>query len=71
MPKIRVEIEVPEKYCDVWDNKCPFYTVDKWGDCYCTLFNDRIMLENERYYSERCDECKQAEVEDNDTNRIY
>lgn len=68
MPKIRVEAEVPDgKYCESEDNVCPMCLEGNWGICYCCLFNvDLEMDEEHSHYCKRCDECKQAEVEDAD-----
>ena len=62
MPKIKVEIEVPNgKYCETIDNICPLC----FEEYYCALFD--VELENDtknHYYCIRCDKCKQAEVKD-------
>lgn len=55
MIKVRVETEVPSgKYCD----DCIYNYYDMAGFHWCILFNKKIQL------AVRCDECKQAEVED-------
>ena len=69
MAKIRAEIEVPDdKYCDTIDNVCPMLQNRILGGWYCCLFD--VDLETDRdsgngyYPCIRCDECKQAEVEE-------
>lgn len=66
MPKIRVEIEVDKEYCDRGDNICPTCRDGFMGVRLCALFG--VALDNELtdngYRSKRCDECKQAEVEE-------
>ena len=67
MPKIRVEIEVPNgNYCDdVDEGFCPLFERDIWGECFCLLFNRKLELDKENDENcKRCDECKQAEVKD-------
>ena len=57
MPKIRVEIEVPNdvfRPCET----CRYYRQDRFDWGYCYLFEQKIS------YGHRCDECKQAEVEE-------
>lgn len=61
MPKIRVEIEVDKDdcfYCPIFDEE---YRV-------CDLFNCLIPYDTETNKFKRCDECKQAEVKDEDKN---
>lgn len=66
MPKIKVEIEVPNsEYCNVKDVYCPMHESNVWGDCHCSLFDCELETDaNNGYYCKRCDKCKQAEVED-------
>lgn len=67
MPKIKVEIEVPNgNYCDdVDDGYCPLFKRNLWGECFCLLFNRDLETDKENDYScIRCDKCKQAEVKD-------
>ena len=66
MPKIRVEIEVnvPNgEYC----KDCDYCGIGIKG--YCYLFNKELQIERlakkwENTYVRRCNECKQAEVEE-------
>lgn len=58
MTKIRVEIEVPENCKDCM----MFYGESR----YCDLFDRYISYDTDTDNFNRCDECKQAEVE-NDT----
>lgn len=61
MPKIRVELEVPDsKYCKTCDH-CRYIASDL---AICTLFGYTIPLHAPDRYPERCDKCKQAEVEE-------
>lgn len=66
MPKIRVEVEVPDgNYCDCVDDYCPLCECNIWGEGYCYLFGCDLEMDKENgYYRKRCDKCKQAEVED-------
>lgn len=69
MAKIRVETEVPDsKYCDK-NPYCPMCQDVFMGVKRCALFGVALekVFTNSGYHCERCDECKQAEVEDNDT----
>lgn len=66
MPKIRVEFEAPEKYCDKYDNICPMCREGDYGTCYCSAFGD-CELEEDRengHCSMRCEQCKKAEVKE-------
>ena len=57
MPKIRVELEIPTdlfRPCEL----CRCYRYDRFDWGYCSLFKRRISC------GHRCDECKQAEVND-------
>lgn len=56
MPKIRVEIEVPENCKDCM----MFYGESR----YCDLFDRYISYDTDTDNFNRCDECKQAEVEE-------
>jgi hypothetical protein len=58
MPKIRVELEVPEKYCDEPYNTCPM-CVDDGVAAYCVAFN--YALEEEDFHCKRLKACKKAE----------
>ncbi len=63
MPKIRVEIEVPNgEYC----RTCEYGRYVASDFAVCTLFNNAIVLQEQDALPKRCDECKQAEVEDDD-----
>ena len=67
MPKIKVELEVPDrKYCDNEDTTCPMCLAGNWGKWYCALFDTDLDIESgaDYNYCKRCDECKQAEVEE-------
>ena len=67
MPKIKVEIEVPdaEDCDDVDDAYCPMCKRNIWGEYHCFLFGDELETDKENDYScKRCDKCKQAEVKD-------
>lgn len=55
MTKIRVEIEVPENCKDCM----MFYGESR----YCDLFDRYISYDSDTDNFNRCDECKQAEVE--------
>lgn len=57
MPKIRIEFKVPDdcKYCGFFDDEC------KW----CTILDTAVFYNENKNIYERCDECKQAEVESN------
>lgn len=57
MPKISVEIEVPNDLFHPCEN-CSCYRQDKFDWGYCYLFKQKIS------YGQRCDECKQAEVKE-------
>ena len=60
MPKIRVETEVPSsEYCD----GCIYKYYDMAGFYWCILLHKKIPL------GRRCDECKQAEVNDEKINQ--
>lgn len=63
MPKIKVEIEVPDEYCDHYDNICPMYQDNRIAS-YCVAFRHELEEDREYfYYCKRLPECKQAEVE--------
>ena len=47
MPKIKVELEVPDEYCDKPDNICPM-CVDDGVASYCVAFN--YALEEEDFH---------------------
>lgn len=58
MPKINVELEVPEEYCDKPGNVCPM-CVDDGVATYCVAFN--YALEEEDFHCKRLKACKKAE----------
>lgn len=63
MAKIRAKFEVPDgKYCESKDSACPMCSDDAW---YCCLFRVDLKADsNNGYYCIRCEQCKQAEVEE-------
>lgn len=61
MPKINVELEVPDEYCDKPDNICPM-CVDDGVASYCVAFN--YALEEEDFHCKRLKACKKAEVKE-------
>ena len=58
MPKIKVELEVPEEYCDKPGNICPM-CVDDGVASYCVAFN--YALKEEDFHCKRLKACKNAE----------
>ncbi len=60
MPKIKVELEVPDEYCDKPGNICPM-CVDDGVASYCVAFN--YALEEEDFHCKRLKACKKAENE--------
>ena len=56
MPKIRIEIKVPRdcRDCEHFDFHLEV----------CTLFNDDVLYDDDKDIYEHCNECKQAEVKD-------
>ena len=58
MPKIKVELEVPDEYCDKPGNICPM-CVDDGVASYCIAFN--YALEEEDFHCKRLKACKKAE----------
>lgn len=58
MPKINVELKVPDEYCDKPDNICPM-CVDDGVASYCVAFN--YALEEEDFHCKRLKACKKAE----------
>lgn len=62
MAKIKIDglgiVEVPEKYCDKYENVCPM-CVDDGVTSYCMLF--KYALEEENYHCKRLKICKQLE----------
>lgn len=56
MPKIRVEIEVPNNCV-----YCKFFNVSKWE---CDIFGERVKESSntQHFIIEHCEQCKQAEV---------
>ena len=61
MSKIRVEFEVPDgKYCGA----CDYCRYVSSALAICNLFGYIIPLHAPDRYPERCDKCKQAEVEE-------
>lgn len=66
MPKIKIEIEVPDgKYCKTCEY-CKYVSSDL---AICNLFGYTIPLHAPDRYPERCDKCKQAEVDDEKINQ--
>lgn len=65
MPKIKVEVEIPNsKHCENDDAICPMCHEGDWGEYYCLLFGDELKIDDDNsYYCIRCDKCKQAEVQ--------
>lgn len=65
MAKIKIDglgiVEVPEKYCDKYENVCPM-CVDDGITSYCVLF--KYALEEENYHCKRLKICKQSEVKE-------
>ena len=65
MPKIKIDglglVEVPEKYCDKYENFCPM-CVDDGVTSQCMLF--KYGLEEESYHCKRLKICKQSEVKE-------
>ena len=61
MPKIKVELEVPDDYCDKPDNVCPM-CVDDGVATYCLAFN--YALEEANCHCKRLKICKQSEVKE-------
>lgn len=49
MPKIRVELEVPNgNYCDdVDDGYCPMCKRNMWGEYHCFLFGNELETDKE------------------------
>ena len=66
MPKIKVELEVPNEYCDKPDNVCPM-CVDDGVTSYCVAFN--YALEEEDFHCKRLKACKKAEVQNDRSNQ--
>lgn len=61
MAKILVEVTIPGgKYCKTC-GYCKYIASDF---AVCTLFDNAVVLEDEDEWAKRCDECRQAEVED-------
>lgn len=61
MAKILVEVTVPGgKYC-LGCGYCKYIASDF---AVCTLFDNAVVLQEQDALPKRCDECKQAEVED-------
>ena len=60
MPKIKVEIEVP---IDCRDCKHFDFNLEV-----CNIFNDDIFYDYDKDIYERCNECKQAEVNNENKN---
>lgn len=61
MPKIRVEIEVPDGKCC---KTCEYVKYVASDFAVCALFDNAIILQERYSLPKRCDECKQAEVEE-------
>lgn len=66
MTKIKVELEVPDEYCDKAGNVCPM-CVDDGVAAYCVAFN--YALEEEDFHCKRLKTCKNAEVQNDRSNQ--
>ena len=65
MPKIKVEIEVPNgEYCETEDNICPMCIECELAVYRCVLFDDELEIDDINDCCIRCDKCKQAEVKE-------
>lgn len=60
MPKIKIEIEVPKDCGD-----CKYF---HFHSEVCNLFDEDVFFDDDEEVYERCWECKQAEVEDENQN---
>ena len=62
MTKIRVELEVGSEFC----GNCPMFKLFPHRDreAFCCLYNIPLTFSPRYLAYVRCDECKQAEVED-------
>lgn len=68
MPKIKIEIEVPNgEYCDC-SVLCPLLENGHFGQSWCPLYGDLEVDNDNGYYLKRCDKCKQAEVKDENSS---
>ena len=65
MAKIKIDgsgiVEVPDEYCDKYENVCPM-CVDDGVATYCLAF--KYALEEENYHCKRLKICKQSEVKE-------
>lgn len=65
MPKIRVELEVIDsKYCDDGYTICPMCLVGDWRRYHCAIFGNDLEIDLDNGFCIRCEQCKQAEVEE-------
>lgn len=66
MSKIKVELEVMNsEYCDSTDGACKLCMEDGQGVYYCALFDTDLEIdEKNNCFCKRCEQCKQAEVEE-------
>ena len=60
MAKIKIEIEVPKDCRD-----CEYFDFNLEV---CNIFNDDVFYDKDKDIYERCNECKQAEIEDENQN---
>lgn len=60
MPKIRIELKVPKDCGD-----CAYFD---FHSEVCNLFKTDVFFDEDEYVYERCVECEQAEVEDENQN---
>ena len=62
MPKIKVELEVGSEFC----GNCPMFKLFPHRDreAFCYLYNIPLTFSPRYLGYVRCEECKQAEVED-------
>lgn len=60
MSKIKIEIEVPIDCRD-----CEYFDFNLEV---CNIFNDDVFYDEDKDIYERCNECKQAEVKDENQN---
>lgn len=67
MPKIKVELEVPDEYCDKAGNVCPM-CVDDGVATYCIAFN--YALEEEDFHCKRLKACKKAENQEEAEQKV-
>lgn len=66
MAKIKVEVEVPKEYCNEFPYCSECYRT-LLGDWFCRRFSadcGELEFDKNTHLVKRCDECKQAEVEE-------